>query len=46
MKEFRINQQTLTSVANYLATKPWREVNGLIRLLDQLEEIKDVKKSK
>jgi|GEM_PF-6720582 len=48
MKEFKINEQLLTEIINYLANRPWKEVNRLIGQITQVEEIKkeECKKSK
>lgn len=42
--QFKIEQNLLQVIANYLATRPWSEVNQLIIGIQNLEEIKDCEK--
>lgn len=36
-----ITADQVTALVNYLASRPWREANGLIVLLSQLKPIKN-----
>lgn len=39
MQHYTINSQQLNSVLQYLQSRPWGEVNGLISTLTRLEKI-------
>lgn len=41
MKHYKISQQTLESLINYLASRPYNEVYQGIQTLQTLEEITD-----
>lgn len=36
---YKINQDQLQAIANYLASKPYSEVAGLIQMISQLEKL-------
>lgn len=40
---FKIDENTLTKIINYLASKPYREVFELINELIRLETFKEIK---
>ena len=41
--EYKITQQLAEAVLNYLVTKPFKEVNGMINLLGKLQPIVEPK---
>jgi len=44
--EFKINEKLVNSILQYLASKPYAEVAGLIQELQKVEEIKEKKEKK
>lgn len=38
---YKISQEQLQAIANYLASKPYAEVTGLIQMISNLEPIKE-----
>lgn len=42
--ELKIKKELLEKLLNYLANRPWAEVNNLIQELSKLEKIEEVKK--
>lgn len=45
-KQYKISESTMQSLANYLAKKPFFEVNNLIASLQNLELIEEKKEGK
>lgn len=45
MNYFSISQEDLQKVANYLASKPWSEVNSLIQILSQVKPVASTESS-
>ena len=43
--KFEIEKDLLEKIANYLASKPWIEVQGLLAELQKLEKITDKEES-
>lgn len=41
---YQINQEQLQAIANYLASKPYAEVAGLIQMISQLDKIEENEK--
>lgn len=44
MKKYEIEDNMVQTIANYMATKPYKEVVILLTELSKLQEIKEVKK--
>ena len=42
--EYKLKEETINKILNYLATKPYVEVAGIIRDLQTVESIKEAKK--
>lgn len=40
---YKLDAKTLETLLNYLANKPWIEVNNLISILSKLEKIEEKK---
>jgi uncharacterized protein YpiB (UPF0302 family) len=39
MKQYKIKEETCIAILNYLAEKPFKEVNELIKLIQAIEPI-------
>jgi hypothetical protein len=46
MKKYELPQELGDQVINYLARRPWIEVNELINKLQQLKETEEIKEEK
>ena len=42
--EYKVKEETINNILNYLATKPYVEVAGIIRDLQTVEPIKETEK--
>jgi hypothetical protein len=42
---YKLEPKQLETILNYLATKPWAEVNNLINILYKLEKVEDKKEN-
>lgn len=43
---FNIDEKLATAILQYLATRPWAEVNQLINALSQLKKVEEPKEEK